>query len=200
MFSYYSKVIWTDIKMCYSLIMKGLVLWITGLPGSGKSTIADGIKERFPDFVILRMDELRKIVTPKPTYSEEEREIVYRAIVYTAKILSELKHNVIIDATGNMRRWRDLARDVIHNFAEIYLKCPIDVCMEREVSRKKTHGAPKDIYKKGRDGWPVPGINVPYEEPLSPELTIETDKASLEETISVICGFINRQKLRSLSI
>ncbi|MDA8215258.1 MAG: adenylyl-sulfate kinase [Nitrospiraceae bacterium] len=172
--------------------MKGLVLWITGLPGSGKSTVADGVKRHFPDFFILRMDELRKIVTPKPTYSEDEREMVYRAIVYMAKTLSELNRNVIIDATGNMRRWRELARELIPSFAEIYLKCPIDVCMEREVSRRKTRGAPKGIYKKGRAGWPVPGVQVPYEEPLNPELTIETDKASLEEALSVICEFLSR--------
>ncbi len=172
--------------------MKGLVLWITGLPGSGKSTVADGVKRHFPDFFILRMDELRKIVTPKPTYSEDEREMVYRAIVYMAKTLSELNRNVIIDATGNMRRWRELARELIPSFAEIYLKCPIDVCMEREVSRRKTRGAPKGIYKKGRAGWPVPGVQVPYEEPLNPELTIETDKASLEEALSVVCEFLSR--------
>jgi len=175
--------------------MKGLVLWITGLPGSGKSSIADGIKGHSPDFVILRMDELRKIVTPKPAYSEEEREMVYRTIVYMAKTLSELNHNVIIDATGNMRRWRELARQLIPSFAEIYLKCPIDVCMEREVSRRKTRGAPKGIYKKGRAGWPVPGVKVPYEEPINPEITIETDKASLKEALSIIFKFISNLKL-----
>jgi adenylylsulfate kinase len=170
--------------------MKNLVLWITGLPGSGKSTIADSIKEHFPDFVILRMDELRRTVTPEPTYSESEREMVYRAIVYTAKTLSELGHNVIIDATGNMRRWRGLARDLIPNFAEIYLKCSIDICSKRETSRKYTHGAPKGIYKKGRAGWPVPGVRVPYEEPLNPEVTIQTDKASVQEALSDIKRFI----------
>ncbi len=174
--------------------MNGLVLWITGLPGSGKSTIAEGIKSRFPEFVILRMDELRKVVTPAPTYSESEREMVYRAIVYAAKTLSENGHNVIIDATGNMRRWRDLARELIPNFAEIYLKCSIDVCEERELYRKERHGAPKGIYKKGKAGWPVPGVRVPYEEPLSPELTIQTDKFSLEEALTVISEFLTRNK------
>jgi len=159
--------------------MNGFVVWITGLPGSGKSTIADGIKERFPEFVILRMDELRKIVTPYPV------------IVYTAKTISELGHNVIIDATGNMRRWRELARHLIPSFAEIYLKCPIKTCIEREISRKETRGAPKDIYKKGREGRPVPGMSVPYEEPLNPELMIETDTTSIEEAVSVITGFLS---------
>ena len=171
--------------------MSGLVIWITGLPGSGKSTIADGIKGRFPDSIILRMDDLRKIVTPEPTYSEQERELVYRVIVYTAKTISELGRNVIIDATGNMRRWRELARHLIPRFAEIYLKCPIKTCTEREISRKETHGAPKGIYEKGMAGWPVPGVQVPYEEPLNPELIIETDNASIEEALSVICDFLS---------
>ncbi|MBI3593248.1 MAG: adenylyl-sulfate kinase [Nitrospirae bacterium] len=173
--------------------MNGLVIWITGLPGSGKSTVADGIKNRFPEFVVLRMDELRRIVTPEPSYSESERDMVYRAIVYTAKTISGLGHHVIIDATGNMRKWRDLARQLIPKYAEIYLKCSIDVCATREVSRKDKHGAPKDIYKKGKAGWPVPGVRVPYEEPLNPELTIDTDKTSLDETLSVIREFISQR-------
>lgn len=171
--------------------MKGIVLWITGLPGSGKSTIADKIKSKFPDFVILRMDELRSLVTPSPTYSEQERELVYRAIVYTAKMLFDNGHNVIIDATGNMRRWRELARQIIPNFAEIYLKCPFELCKEREAMRKDTHGAPRDIYKKAGAGWPVPGIQAPYEEPLSPEITIETDKISEEEALVIIGNFLS---------
>ncbi|MDI6800584.1 MAG: adenylyl-sulfate kinase [Thermodesulfovibrionales bacterium] len=172
--------------------MNGIVLWITGLPGSGKSTVADGIKSRLPDFIILRMDELRKVVTPEPTYSESEREMVYRAIVYTAKTLSSLGHDVIIDATGNMRRWRELAREIIPNFLEVYLKCPVAICAEREASRKETHAAPKGIYKKGKAGWPVPGIHAPYEEPINPEVTIDTDKVSLKEAISLIETQIRR--------
>ncbi|NJD56123.1 MAG: adenylyl-sulfate kinase, partial [Nitrospirae bacterium] len=99
--------------------MQGKVVWLTGLPGSGKSTVADAVKQLRPHIVILRMDELRKVVTPVPTYSEEEREMVYRCIVYLAAILSGLGHDVIIDATGNLRRWRDLARELIPSFAEV---------------------------------------------------------------------------------
>lgn len=174
--------------------MTGLAVWITGLPGSGKSTITDKIKDIYPNFTILRMDEFRKIVTPQPTYSDSEREIVYRALVYVAKILTELGHDVILDATGNMRRWRELARSLIPRFIEIYLKCPLDVCMERERLRKETHEAPKEIYKKGEKGWPVPGIVVPYEEPLNAEITIDTGKFSLYETLEIVKKELSRFK------
>jgi adenylylsulfate kinase len=154
------------------------VIWITGLPGSGKSTIALTVKEKIPDAVILRMDELRKIITPEPTYSDAEREYVYRALVFTAKTIHELGHNVIIDATGNKKSWRALARELIPDFFEIYLKCPIELCMEREKTRINSHAAPIKIYEKGKAGWPVPGVKVPYEEPEKPEIIIDTEKES----------------------
>lgn len=171
--------------------MSGLVIWITGLPGSGKSTVADGIVKAYPEFVVLRMDELRKLLTPTPSYSEDEREIVYRAIVYMAKVLSNLKHNVIIDATANRRRWRELARQNIPNFVEIYIKCPIEVCQSREKSRQDTHSAPKDIYKKGFEGSPVPGVTVPYEESLNAELTIDTESQHPEKSIALAVIFVS---------
>jgi len=163
--------------------MAGIAIWITGLPGSGKSAVADAFKKAHPEFIILRMDELRKVVTPEPTYSDSEREIVYRALVYFAKLLTELGRDVVIDATGNLRRWRELARDIIPRYIEVYLRCPIELCMERERQRLETHEAPKDIYKKGAEGWPVPGIVVPYEEPLNPEVVIDTDKTPVEDTV-----------------
>lgn len=174
--------------------MSGIAIWITGLPGSGKSTVADEIKKIHPEFIILRMDELRKVVTPEATYSESERELVYRSLVYLAKILTEHGHDVIIDATGNLRRWRGLARQLIPRYAEIYLKCLIEICMEREKKRIDTHEAPEEVYKKGAAGWPVPGMGVPYEEPLNPEIVIETDKASIEEIREMIDKEISRLK------
>lgn len=173
--------------------MKSLVLWITGLPGSGKSTVADALREVCPDFVILRMDTLRSFVTPEPTYSDPERELVYRALVYTAKTLSDLDHGVIIDATGHRRRWRDLARAVTTRFAEIYLDCPLEVCVERERLRRETHGAPRDIFRKAGAGWPVPGLSVPYEKPLRPEVAISSDEVSPAAAAAVIRDFIERR-------
>lgn len=170
--------------------MNPIALWITGLPGSGKSTIAEAIKKLHPDFVILRMDELRKIVTPEPTYSDSERDIVYRCIVYMARTLVEYGRSVVIDATGNLRKWRDLARQFILNYGEIYLKCPVELCRVREKQRFETHGAPKEIYRKGAAGWPVPGVTVPYEEPLNPELMIEVDRIFIPESVQMIENII----------
>lgn len=172
--------------------VSGIALWITGLPGSGKSTIAEALKNTHPEFIILRMDELRKVVTPEPTYSDPEREIVYRSLVFLAKKLTDLGHHVVIDATGNLRRWRDLARGIIPKYIEVYLRCPIELCMKRENQRLERREAPKDIYKKGAEGWPVPGMVVPYEEPLNPEIVVDTDKTSIEDSIAKIEGGIAR--------
>ncbi len=166
--------------------MGGLAVWITGLPGSGKSTATDGLRKLHPDFVVLRMDEMRKIVTPDPTYSHMERDLVYRSLVYLARVLTDVGHNVIIDATGNRREWRDLARGLIPRFIEVYLICPVKECGMREKQRTDSRGAPPDIYKKGESGWPVPGVNAPYEEPANPEIRVETTRLSVEDIVALI--------------
>lgn len=168
------------------------VIWITGLPGSGKSTVAEALKAALHnDAVILSMDDLRKVVTPVPTYSEEERDLLYRSLVYTAKKLYGAGHTVIIDATAHMRRWRTLARKVISGYMEVYLTCSLDECRRREESRVDSHQAPGSIYKKADEGWPVPGVNVPYEEPAAPELTIDTEKTAVSRSVQLI---LNRLK------
>lgn len=167
-------------------------IWITGLPGSGKSIVAMAVKKKIPDAVILRIDELRKIVTPEPTYSDTEREHVYRALVFTTKTLNELGHNVIIDATGNKKSWRELARELIPEFFEVYLECSVELCKEREKTRINTHAAPTRIYEKGGKGWPVPGINVLYEETEKPEIIINTEKESPDAAAEKIVKMLNK--------
>ncbi|MCK4633642.1 adenylyl-sulfate kinase, partial [Candidatus Bathyarchaeota archaeon] len=89
--------------------MNGWCVWVTGLPGSGKSVVSQALLELLEENGIvaqlLASDALRKVLTPKPTYSLEERDIVYATLVYMAKLLTRNNVNVIIDATGNLRRY-----------------------------------------------------------------------------------------------
>jgi adenylylsulfate kinase len=165
-------------------------VWLTGLPGSGKSTVALLLKERMPSAVILRSDELRKIVTPDPRFSGEERDYVYKCLIHTAKTVAELGHDVIIDATGNRLIWRRLARKLLQNYHEVYLRCPLNICMERERMRVETHGAPRAVYSKSKKGAPVPGVNVEYEEPQDPELVIDSERTSPDEAADMIVRMI----------
>jgi adenylylsulfate kinase len=173
-------------------------VWLTGLPGSGKSTIANLLLEKLKTKNIraqlVSIDMLRRAITPKPSYSEEERDMVYAALVFTARLLTENGINVIIDATGNRRRYRDQAREQITQFFEVYLRCPLDLCIQREAQRRDTHLAPKRIYKKGFAGKSetVPGVNVPYEEPIHPELVIDTDKQTPEKSAQKILGALTK--------
>jgi adenylylsulfate kinase len=176
--------------------MNGIAVWITGLPGSGKSTMAEALRQGHAEYLVLRMDEMRKVVTPEPSYSDAERDLLYRSLVFLAKKMTEAGHNVIIDATGNLRKWRQLARELIPGFVEVYMKCSVEACRERETRRRDTHGAPKDIYKKGERGWPVPGINAPYEEPLSPEIVIDSERTSVGDAADKISRYVMKRRPR----
>jgi adenylylsulfate kinase len=172
--------------------LAGWCVWITGLPGSGKSVVSEALLKllngRGIGAQLLSSDALRKVVTPKPTYSLEERDMVYATLVYIAKLLTQNGINIIIDATGNLRRYREDARKQIPLFFEAYLECPLRVCAEREAKRGKTYLAPKRIYAKALEGKAptVPGIGQPYEPPLSPEATIDTIKLSPEQSAQKI--------------
>lgn len=131
---------------------------------------------------MLELDEIRKTLTPRPQYTEQERSIVYAALAYMAKLLVDEGANVIIDATGNMHRYRDTAHALIADFGEVYVRCPLEVCMAREAGRQARF-APEGVYRKGLAGksTTVPGMNVPYEEPLRPIATVDCEASSPEE-------------------
>ena len=181
---------------------KGWCIWLTGLPGSGKTTIAKELKNILKKHAIcaqiVSSDVLRKFVTPNPKYTEEERELVYRAIVFTSKLLTENGVNVIIDATGNRRRFRELARKEIQNFAEAYVKCSLKVCMERE-SKRIDEYAPRDIYKKGLEGksLTVPGLGVPYEEPVNPEIIIDSERLNPSTCAQIVFDYIRKNFMKT---
>ena len=165
----------------------GWCVWVTGLPGSGKSKVSKALTKQFEAKRIraqlLSSDALRKVITPKPNYSLEERDRVYAALVYIAWLLTKNEVNVVIDATGNLRRYREHARKLIPQFMEAYLTCPLDVCMEREAKRSKTYHAPKLIYTRAAEGVAptVPGVGQPYEPPIMPGITLDTVQYTPEE-------------------
>ncbi len=166
-------------------------IWVTGLPGSGKTSITRKVQDMVADVKVLELDEIRRFITPKPTYSEAEREIVYASLVYMAKLLVlECNKPVIIDATANRRRYRDRARASIPNFAEVYVKCSLETCMVRERTRTAVH-APHGIYQHAAErGATVPGVNVPYEEPQNPEVIVDSEIMSVEECAARIEEFL----------
>lgn len=178
-------------------MMEGWCIWLTGLPGSGKSTLARALINRLENIGIIAQivssDELRKVITPKPKYTEEEREIVYGAIRYIAKLLTKNGVNVIIDATGNRREYREKAREEIRKFMEVYLYCPLESCIKRESKRIETFQAPREIYQRALEGKStIPGIGAPYEEPLNPELVLDTEKLDSDACAQKILDMIVR--------
>jgi adenylylsulfate kinase len=168
-------------------------IWVTGLPGSGKSTVARAaagrLAERGIPVTVLELDQIRRVVTPTPACSAAERETVYRALVFMAVALTEAGVPVLIDATAHRRAWRQLARASIACFAEVRLHCSLDVARVREGTRPRG-AAPADIYARaGRPGATVPGVDVAYEASPAAELTIDTgtdDPATAAERVAVL--------------
>jgi adenylylsulfate kinase len=181
------------IPMLFHTIM-AWVMWFTGLPGCGKTTIADRVKEKLSEkgiyAKILQLDEIRRAITPEPKYTEEERDIVYASLAYMAKLLADEGINVLVDATANRRRYRDFARHLIPNFGEIFIRAPLEICRTREEKRKAKF-SPKGIYKKASEKKAtVPGVNVAYEEPLAAEIVVDTLEMNVEESARFIADRI----------
>ena len=172
-------------------------LWLTGLPGSGKSTILSELSrmllESGIEAVVLSLDCIRKVLTPQPKYTDEERALVYRSLVLMAQLLVEQgQKNVIIDATGNRREFRDLARRLIREFAEVYVKCPLNTCQARETSRRDQL-VQKDLYKRASEGTltgELPGISAPYEAPEKPEVSVASDLLSPHESANRVLAYV----------
>lgn len=142
---------------------------------------------------MLALDELRQFLTPKPEYSAEEREIVYRALALIAQFLMEhSRKSVLIDAIGNRRRFRNLARNRIQEFAEVYVKYPIEVCKARESSRDNPL-VERNMYRKAQAGklrGGLPGVSAPYEEPKDPEIQVASDALTPMEAAREIMNYV----------
>ncbi len=160
---------------------KGFTLWFTGLPCSGKSAIADRLaevlKERGLRVERLDGDIVRQSLTRDLGFSRKDRDENIRRVTFVAKLLSRNGVAVLTSFISPYREIRDESRREIENFVEVYVKCPVDVCMKRDV---------KGMYKKALRGEikEFTGVSDPYEEPLHPEILIESDKESLEESVN----------------
>jgi len=163
------------------------VIWMTGLPCSGKTTIASKLQEFVPNLAILDGDELREWLSPKD-FSREARNEHNRKVAFLAKLL--LKHNVPVSVSliSPYEENRKLAREIIgnDNFIETYIKCALDVCEERDV---------KGMYKKARNNEikSFTGIDDPYDVPKNPELIIETENKSLDENVEQILNHLKTE-------
>lgn len=171
-------------------------IWITGVPGSGKSVLAraaaEALHARGLPVKILELDALRKILTPTPTDSDHEREAVYRLLAFMTATLVEEGVPVIVDATAHRRRWRQLARELIPCFAEVQLECPLPVARQREAVRTAGN-APRGIYARaGSTGTTVPGVDREYEPALAPELIIDTTTESVASAAAKIAALAAR--------
>jgi adenylyl-sulfate kinase len=157
----------------------GVTLWFTGLPCSGKSAVADRVaeilKERGYRVERLDGDIVRKSLTRDLGFSREDRNENIRRVTFVAKLLTRNDVFVLTSFISPYREIRAEARREIGSFLEVYTRCPLDVCIQRDV---------KGMYKKAVEGQikEFTGISDPYEEPLEPEILLETDKETVEQS------------------
>jgi adenylylsulfate kinase len=177
-------------------------VWITGLPGSGKSTIAKGLVKVIRNAEYLRLDEMRKKFIKEPKFTDEERELVYSKFIDEGTSCIAEGKNVVFDATAHKLKWRSEARSKIKNFIEVNIKCPLDVCIERE-SKRGEGLVLADLYRKALERksagkifeglGQVVGIDVPFEENVNVEIEIESEKMGPKEAASVIFEEIKKR-------
>ena len=176
---------------------RGFTVWFTGLPSSGKSTIADSVAEelRARGLRVERLDGdiVRQSLSRDLGFSKEDRNKNIERITFVAKLLSRNGVAVIVSFVSPYRAKRDEARREIRDFVEVFVKCPINECEKKDK---------KGMYKKARAGEieNFTGISDPYEEPLNPEVIVETDKESVPESTQKVLralerlGFIEKRK------
>ena len=174
-----------------------LILWFTGLPSSGKSTIANEVEKILIASgirtYILDGDNVRMGLCKDLGFSEEDRAENIRRIGEVSKLFADAGCVVLSAFVSPYRRDRDAIRELVEDgeFVEVFVDAPVEVCEERDV---------KGLYKKARAGEikGFTGIDDPYEAPLNAELTIHTDKASLEEGTQMVIDYLLEKKVVDL--
>jgi adenylyl-sulfate kinase len=162
---------------------QGFVVWLTGLPGSGKTTIAQKLlrelKARNLKVELFDGDEVRRNLSKGLGFSKEDRDTHNKRIIYVCKLLTRNGVNAIVSLISPYRSTRAYARENLPKFVEVYLKCSIEECIKRD---------PKGLYKKALAGeiTNMTGIQDPYEEPLNPEVLLDTEHDSSKNNVAKV--------------
>lgn len=168
---------------------KGVVVWLTGLPCSGKTTISKELEEYFrgKNLPVQRLDGdvVRQTVNSDLGFSKKDRDENIRRVTHIANMLSENGVNVIVAFVSPYRKMRNFARKTCPNFVEVFVKCDLEECQRRDV---------KGMYRKALAGeiQDFTGVQDPYEAPADPELTLETDQHTPEENTAEITKFLDQ--------
>lgn len=168
------------------------VIWLTGLPASGKTTIAKALypklKESGFKVELLDGDIVRRELSPELGFAKQDREMHARRVVYLCKLLSRNRIATIVCLISPYRELRRYARSETNrnnNFYEVYVKCSLETCIKRD---------PKGLYKKALSGEikDLTGLQDPYEEPENPEIIVNTEEQTLQECINVILKTVSQ--------
>ncbi len=171
------------------------IIWLTGLPASGKSTIANELEHRLNRIYkahtyLLDGDNIRKGLNKDLGFSKKDREENIRRIGEVARLFVDAGLIVIAAFVSPYRKDRNFVRGLVEEdeFVEVYVKCPLEVCEERD---------PKGLYKKARSGEikNFTGVSDPYEEPVNPEVVVETHRMGLDECVDRIVNFLKRRRI-----
>src|SRR5215211_7314608 len=172
---------------------QGFTLWFTGLSGSGKTTITTHLvkelRKRGVPLEVLDGDIVRENLSKGLGFSKEDRDTNIRRIAFVANLLSRNGVPVITAAISPYREIRNEARELMDGrFVEVYAKAPLEVCEERDV---------KGLYEKAFKGEikEFTGVSDPYEPPLDPELTLDTEHESPEESAAKIVSLLEQRQL-----
>jgi adenylylsulfate kinase len=170
-----------------TLNKKSYVIWFTGLPASGKTTLADGLSAilRQRDLEIERLDgDQIRLIFPQTEFTKEARNEHIRRIGFLASRLEARDIIVVASFVSPYCEARDFVRELCHHFIEIHLDTPLEICIQRD---------PKGLYKQALQGQlkNMTGIHDPYEPPLNPEIKIDTSIMSVQESLEKIVKYLD---------